>query len=413
MAVMACQVAERVQKGKDSIFLVHGRAVDSTEVARYYKRRAEYRKGESMEAVVARGAPSTAPGAVQCFTPLLSSLAMPNTLRIPEQLLTILRDYHTGSFEKGTWVLDKNANDCYTTKAHNKSRCLLNKLTNDCMLALDLFERKQAVEAGHALISAFSGIQAIVMGECPDTLQRIFDVFLHFFQMARVEIAFSILRQFSAMTQNIHGKDHPLKIVCEMLLAIYQTANTYSLDTLARCIQVVYDSFRGIAGPLNLTTVNANFALHSILANNGCGSQEIAIQRLLQEFESSLGIDHERTTLVRLHLIYEYMRWQKFVEARNLAESIVNVTESEILRCRGLRVLATTRYELGEKLEAEDNLREAICVAIVEGCPLDCNLHLMTLRLEDWLTSRGDLDGAAEQRAWRLKYQSSTFVQPI
>ena len=129
--------AQQIEKGEVSNFRIRGRAICFAEVVRYWRR-----KGVSVDDIVARRRQSSTPEAVECSTPVPTTISTPEVLAKPEQMLLTLRDYYRASFENGTWWAD--AESLYVHGIHD-SRLLgdLTKLSGNCNLAFHLFDDRQ------------------------------------------------------------------------------------------------------------------------------------------------------------------------------------------------------------------------------------------------------------------------------
>lgn len=86
---MICQYSDRMEHGKASAFRVRGREVDYFSAVHHFEK-----KHVSIDNVIIQRARFKTSNAVRCFTPVPSSLRIPESLVLPERLFIVLRDYH-------------------------------------------------------------------------------------------------------------------------------------------------------------------------------------------------------------------------------------------------------------------------------------------------------------------------------
>lgn len=118
------------------------------------------------------------PEAVQCLTPALLPVAVPEVLAMPEQILSTIRDNCQGSFEAGTWVRTDPKVDCDTTKGLNDGLFQLNAFCELFITAYQLFAIGSCEEAGKTLIAATAtaSIKMILSAEHPYILETLLDI---------------------------------------------------------------------------------------------------------------------------------------------------------------------------------------------------------------------------------------------
>ena len=328
----------------------------------------------------------------------------PPMLAIPERILSVIWDYFRGSFEAGTWVANGDGNDhCRSTKHTKSAVAQLSALDAQTQLACRLFNRNSFQDAGKTLISATAGIEAIILAEEPITLIHLFKIVLYTHYAGRNEIAFAILRHFSAMAMAVLGDRHPL---CRISGWLSSMDSSRFNDVIERCLISVCDHFASLLGHMHTTTVLAR--LETI---NGTGESEEILRDLLGKCENGLGMLDLRTFDVRLDLSWTCYSNSKFTEAKRLGQELVGLcrklqmtTSREYYRTEGLRVIARSEYALGERHSAESHILEAIALI----SPMDPSRAVYWLSvLEDWLLEQGREDAAAETRERQRKLQES------
>ena len=325
-------------------------------------------------------------------------------LAVPERILSVIWDYFRGSFEAGTWVSNGDGSrSCRSTKAEQSAYAHLNSLYNQTLIACHLFDRNSFQEAGKALISATGRIKEIILAEEPRTLSRLFELILYVRRNGRDEIAFAILRQFSAMAMAVLNDRHP---ICQISGWLSSTAPALVDEILNRCISSVADHLTSLIGPMHYTTLSARLDYVSI--NRGT---ERKLRDLLGKCEDDLGLLDCRTLRLRLELSSHYYNNYRFTEAKELgqelfvhSQEIQSTGMKKFYRAEGLCIIAISQYALGEIHSAESHILDAIALRC-QTSPSRAAYLLSTL--EGWLLKQGRESSAAEMRERRRKLQES------
>ena len=340
------------------------------------------------------------PRALRSSTPLLRPAMTPPLLAIPERILGVIKDYFRGSFEAGTWVA--NGDDrCRSTKP-KKPSALMNVLCGQTQLACRLLDRGSFQDAGKALVSATAGLQDIIFAEEPRTLIELFRTVLYTHYAARNEIAFAILRQFSAMAMAVLGNRHP---ICRISGWLSSMDPSRLDDVIDRCLISVCDHFASLVGHMHHTTLLARLESMS-----GRDTEE-KVRDLLRKCENDLGLVNERTLHVHLALSRACYHNSKYIEAKRLGQELVARSRKlqgpmhrKCYRAEGLYTLAKSEYALGQRHSAESHILEAIAlISLIDPCRA---AHWLS-SLEGWLLEQGREDSAAEARERRRKLQES------
>ena len=334
-------------------------------------------------------------------TPLSHSLTTPT---IPERVLGVIWDYIRGSFEAGTWVCTGDgARHCLSTKSTTYVSAHPNSLYNQSTLACCLFDKNCFQDAGKALVSATAQIKAILYAEGPDTLRNLFKTILYIHHRGRDEIAFAILRQFSAMAMAVLGDRHP---ICRLSGWLSSIDPSRLGDIIGQCLDSVRDHFASLLGPLHLTALVAR-----IESMTDRGGSEGNMRDLLSKCESDLGWLDLRTFEVGLRLSWIYYGINKLTEAQNLSQKLL-VRSSKLhspahkmaVDAECLNIMGMSQYALGEVDSAESSIRRAIAL---ESGPSSDRTACWLLILEDWLLEQGREDSAAEARERRRMLQET------
>ena len=382
----------RVAEGKASTIRIRGRSIDYQDVVRYWKR-----KHLTIDAVLALRSMSKTPEAVECLTPMPSPITTPEVLAVPERILRMLRDYHQGSFEAGTWRSDGSAQYCRSTKVSNDGIHWAARLFDQCTLSFRLIEYNAFEEASRELGRACASIEQIVLAEFPDTFILLLVILQDAFRCPRPEIGLDILGHISAMGGILLGDQHPFKLVCGWLASLDLVAQGDNKDILPRSSKVVYECFKKILGPLHRVTITSLLYHFALVRNSGQNTkyQELAMYNLLHECETALGQDDVRTLDARFNLAcYYQIRGGEYTAAREQAEALVQ-SNSKYDQIQGLKVLADSLVGLGEIHKAINTQRQAVDLAIEEWGGGDAQTQLVMLEA-------GMLESAARVREERL-----------
>ena len=395
---------QRAHQGKGSIIRVRGQIRDFTEVVRYWDR-----KGVCVDDLIARQTASPTPEAVEIVTPLASPILTPEVLATPERILRCMRDYFNGSFESGTWVKTKPQYKCYSIKDEEDATGVsLEELNLQCNLACSLLERNLCHEAGQTMIaaSATAKLKKILLAGHPESLAYLFRICVFVHSQGRGEMAFMILRQFSALGKLLLGSEHPLSRICEWTNSVH--ASDFD-DLVVRCMEVMADQFESFVGPLHQSTLLTRGKLMNIAQK---GNRIQMMQNLLDECEKTLQPYDARVLWVRTCVAIEYFNESYYVEAwtlsqRNIAYS-QNVHSLQFHFEEDLYMVAMCQYALGEVDSGIATLHQAIDIWTSRRGMQDYKAKLWLVSLEDCYLEQNDWSSAAQIRDWREK-----LLEPI
>ena len=390
-------------QGKSATFRVRGRPVDYKDVVSYFKRR-----NVRLEDVITQRTGSKTPEAVDCFITVPSPITTPESIAIPERILVTIRDYFRGSFENGTWVTTNPESGCQTTRGQRKSWADLTHLDGDVMTACHLFDRNDFQGAGQTLIAATSRIKVIILAEHPDTLHFIFILAQRFLRVKKYEIALAILRQYSALTEIIMSKTHPIGCICGWLASM---APSQWEAVIARCTGSLADHYESLAGPLNMSTVlsRLDHTMSEVDSGHDMNQGLVSMKDLLHNCETILGPQDDRSCEVRKCLAWRYFDLLDYAEAIKVGWDLITCAQPVVgregdlyLYTEGLYIVARSRYALGDIDSAERHLREAIELSISEYGPNDSRARIFLVKLEGWLVEQGHFGSAAQvHERWR------------
>ena len=331
-------------------------------------------------------------------------LTTPPMLAVPERILAAIWDYVRGSFEAGTWISKGDGSKiCVSTKPIKSAWNHMALLYNQSILACRLFDRNSFQDAGKELISAFAQIKNILLAEEPTTLVDLFRTILTTHRRGRDEIAFAILRHFSAMAMAVLGDRHP---ICRISGWLSSMDPSRLDDVIDRCMSSVGDHFASFLGPMHRTALRARIEYMS--RRNGT---EEKLRDLLGKCESDLGLFDPRTFIVNLELAWIYYKNDNDNEAKKLGQELLvrsqrlqSPVDKIYYHAESLYIIALSQYALREKHSAESNILDAIAVRS-ETNPARAVFWLSIL--EEWLLKQGREDSAAEMRERRWKLQET------
>lgn len=341
------------------------------------------------------------------FTAVPTLSTTPGLLGIWEHIFNTIRDYYRGSFESRIWVSDQEGHDCWTVKAGPNGVLIedpaknLNELFNDCDLACAHFAANHYEDAGQALISATAGIKNILQAEHPQTLTLLFGLVINVGRKGRQEIAWAVLRQFSALAEVLLGDEHPLSQVCRWLASVDIACFD---EVIGRCLWSAGDHLETNLGPMHRLTLDAR--LRSVYRYRDINWDELALRNLLDKCEHTLGAYDPRTLDIRSSLAYLYLSREDYVKARKMAQCVIDYSHqaqsstSQIqVLSQGLYALAFSQYNLHEAESAEANLREAIAIRVPIWGPHETLTKRWLVILEEWLSEQGRLSSDSEENS--------------
>lgn len=405
MRAMVRKMKERQNRNKPSTFRVRGRTINYLELVRYYAR-----KHMTIEDVIAQGRSSPTPEAVECHTPLLSPIATPSNMAIPEQILLTIREYVDGSFEAGTWIQSEPRYHCSSVKENPSKVCYLKDFAAQSIVACNLFKAGLFQEAGRTLIIATAEVKSFLLEESPLLLHDVFALLIDICSMGRSEIASAILRTLSDFSSVLMGENHPLRRV-------------YGGLVLLECDeteQVAVEGLKSIAahferhlGPMHKSTLLARMNCMNLVNHYHEGNSSY---NLLRECDQKLGPRDVRTAEIRLNYSRYLYRQEKYHESCRVCQIVlehVSLLDRDVVFYQSwtLQSLAFSQHALQDRLLAEGNLREAIRLRMSTFGPEDGWARHMLVLLEAWLYGWGQMDAAQDIRAWRQNILYSLDIE--
>ena len=253
------------------------------------------------------------------------------------------------------------------------------------------------------MISATAQTENILLAEKPVTLVHLFKIILATHCRGRDEIAFSILRHFSAMAMAVLGNRHPM---CRISGWLSSMGPSQLDDIIDRCLSSVGDHFASLLGPMHRTALGARMDYMT-----GRKGTEEKLRDLLSKCESDLGWLDLRTFEVGLYLSWECYKNDNDSEAEKLGQELLvrsqklqSPVDKIHYHAESLYIIAMSQYALREEHSAESNILDAIAMKS-ETDPARAAQSLSVL--EEWLLEQGREDSAAATREMRMKLQET------
>ena len=388
--------AQRSGAGKKSLFHLRNSQVPEHKINRYRKAMKLLSKEQ---AIMLRA--ETPPGLV-CQTPPASPLTTPLVLEIPERIVRLIQDYIDGSFDSGAWMVTESGDHVMWKGSHN----LVHKLVDQFCNVVTYFQRGQTSYAWRILRAAMMSIEHIVSAEQPLTLDILAFILLDtMHSLDTSEIAFILLKQFSAMSAHILPKQHPFNQIFARLIRLDMSHLKY---TLIMAKESQSDSFSRRSGRFNWVTLDTQVSLLGLKSMTGAAHTTEGYLTLLEAMELALDTSDPRILHTRCELGNHYFLEGKFLEAAASAQSIIDLATQNgnahpMAHARALHTLSCAQYKLSMTTLAEQSLRQAIHTrAKYYGWEEGYVLGYMS-DLEGWLEKWGRPDEAAEVRRQRYE----------
>lgn len=388
---------QRTAQHKRSIFQVRGKTMNDKDVLRHFSR-----KGLSISDVMAQRATSKTPEAVVCFTPLPSPITSPQVLKLPEIVLSTIRDYVDGSFDAGTWIKTEQTKHCYNIKEDrhhpsNTVQCFLNLYRE----AHELHTMGAFQEAQLVLGSARASIREVLSCEQPDTL---FNILRSLFEVY-IEVPEPVSRHrdmITASSASMLVEQHPLRRIFEFLFKLDRSDLT---EAVHKCFQILSDQFEIHLGAMHIDSVAFR-----------CDSPHTSMddrQNLLHRCHARLGLYDSRTTRVRISIARKLYKEKNYHLAKQSCYDITHtahlvqseygmsqIQTSTYLRTKALLLLARCQEALSEVGPALRSLREAIDLRISVLGSRHSSVRACIVLLQKWLIASGQEEEAAEVGYW-------------
>ena len=270
-----------------------------------------------------------------------------------ERIFHNLRNYYQGSKDASIWTSDRGGIRCWSIKnGITESECDRPLYVLHCQstLACQLFDLDHPTEAGQALNSATAMIPEILRTEHPKTLSALFAALLRIRKVNRPEVAFAILRYFSAFAGIILGEAHPL---CQITLLLAKDQSDPT-EAILQCLRSVSKNLAICFGALHFDVLLPKMKyIRESYGRTDFKQWENKHQQLLNESETKLGTRDIRTQLVRIFQACGHIRNNDFFKAKEMIEFTMDPankvqwsTSSMDLRLKSLRTLNIIKLEI-------------------------------------------------------------------
>ena len=383
--------AQRSRAGKKSLFYLRNSQVPDHKVNRYRK---AMKLMSEEQALMLRA--ETPPGLV-CHTSPASPLATPEVLEIPERIAKLVQDYIDGSFENGTWIMSESGNALSMKGSVN----LLNAFSYKVHGFVNHFQNDETSYAWRMLRVATASIEHIISAEHPSTLNVLaFSLYETIHYLNSSDVAFFLLKQFSAMSAVIFPKKHPLIQVFARLVRLDMSHLKY---TLLMAKESQSDGFERRLGRFNWDGISIQLSSLTLKSMEGAAHTTEGYLTLLQAMELVLDPSDPRVVLTRNRLAFHHLNDGEYAEATKIAQRIIDLAaqtgnDRPDTHASAMCILSYAQYALSKTNLAEQNLRLAIQTrAKFYGWEDGRVLEYMSV-LEDWLERWEKPDEAAEVR---------------
>ncbi|MCJ1410935.1 hypothetical protein MMC19_005023 [Ptychographa xylographoides] len=403
---------QRAKVGKASQFRFHGKPIEQWMIDRYFRRNPQSLAADALSAPTPPGlecltAP-TSPGLESSHIP--SSPRTPDVFEIPERIFSCLRDYISGSFENGTWILNSTGTDLLTTIRRVGINQKLNALSYGSESAATLFAQKSYTEGGKTLRVAFAGIEDILIAERPDTLRTMFP---GIFALQRTpEILLSLLRQCAKLARVVKPRSHPWVILFEHLSSLVSTDLE---DILRRAWRAVNDQLEIYTQITNITVLHYLVGYYIQFDDvDGFKRLESILRDEVRSMDALHGPSRSPTIGLLVHQVELLLRQSKYAEAEETANDVLDRCSQNpntfYYRAHCLCTIAYIQLKNGRIDLAESNMRQAIKLYVSYAGPNDPWVLGLFLKLEDWLRYWGKEESADEIQLERRRILFSTDV---
>jgi hypothetical protein len=311
----------------------------------------------------------------------------PQVLLVSENLFHNIKVY----FENSCRNIDNHG----TVRAPDGTE-LLYDLCNDfdsyCFTATILIQKSLYVEFRRALTKASALVERILLAEHPRSLACFLEVFIHLIQTKLPEVT-SLLRDFiKGMSAKVIRKGHPWGEICRLLGEL----NLESLDqAMAQIWKCTIDIFASELGMFNPFAVSVRLDyIKRVYGSTNYHKEEQHLRGLLAQFE---GVPQHTTPRVMLNLAHTLNRLGRYCEAEEMALKALGLLQKYEMYAgsivekaiESLKIVSRSQFHLGQILEAEQTMREAIRMIVGKWGKQHPWVPEFKNVLEDWLRGWG------------------------
>ena len=406
MAIV-CKKRQRDTEGKRSEFYIRGRLVSIEDVHRYLKRRRM-----SVEDAIARRVAT--PPNIRCYTPkaVPCSPTNPEIFETHQRILVSIRSYVLGSVESRMWF--RGSDDDLFANAKSPAATATMACINSLFSAYSLLQFGSFQKVGNFLVKGSAVIQDVLLEECPRMLAKVFEIMFLLRKGGWIDCSNIILNQFSKMAATVLIEMHPLRTLFECLVS-------YDLelaeDVLISAWESFTDVFEQIFGSSSLGSIqNRADYVYGIIRGRDPDLAEAQLRSMVEkckEVHGNLDIRYMEALCGLSNFLLLQLR---FRDAAAAAEEVIHcASESQDaaeMWCYGMRSLADCQYCNCDSELAESTLRQVIDVCGKTWGRQDTYTLWHLTSLEQWLTTFGKDDEAAEvsEQIAEILRQSNDFV---
>jgi hypothetical protein len=156
--------------------------------------------------------PETRSRQLLSLSPVLRTLALPECLSLPEQMLSTFSFYLKGCFEAGVWVTEANGFLC-----SNRARNWIGTWAPNCIIAAQLHNEHNYVQLRQLLSQISETMEQCIKFEFPDLLRNLFEAVEKLHVAGLHEISNKIVDHAYNLANAYLGSSHPVSQICSML----------------------------------------------------------------------------------------------------------------------------------------------------------------------------------------------------
>jgi hypothetical protein len=287
---------------------------------------------------------------------------------------------------------------------------------NSLFSAYSLLQFGSFQKVGNFLVKGSAVIRDVLLEECPRMLAKVFGVMFLLRKGGWIDCSNIILNQFSKMAATVLIEMHPLRTLFECLVSCdLELAE----DVLISAWESFIDVFEQTLGSSSLSSIrNRTDYVHRIICGRDPDLAEAQLRSMVEkckEVHGNLDIRY----MEALWGLSDFLRLQRrFRDAAAATEEVIRcASESKSqdaaeMWCCGMRSLAYFQYCNYDNELAESTLRQVIDVCGKTWGWQDAYTLRHLTSLEQWLTTFGKDDEAAEvsEQIAEILRQSNDFV---
>ena len=419
MKAILRQLPAREHNHKRSEFRVRGIAVSITKLKRYRK------IDESDIRHEVNRIKSPTPPALEVRTPPASRLAMPRSLRIPEELMKCIRDYIFGAIEEKIWI---SVGDAEPLQSKGENLGTATEYMSNLSTARDFFSNNQFSEAEVSLSRAEKLLDRVILSQPHDLIYDLIGLVAFSLRTQGVfRFVLPMIERSSTMAIALLGYGHRLaRSVNLVYLLMREVENTSLVAAVESVYTSIVDSVEYALGPLHCTSLQFRLGyICRVIIHRDPEHSLCMIQQLICSCDAKCcGFEDIRPLDVRLYLanFLHCKECCRFEEAIVIATEIIERTQQPgfpwwwipYYASEAYWILSSSQLKLGQDNASEKDGREAIRIrSTAFGCQ-DPRAQLFKTYLEDRLRYWGRTEAADDLRCfkvWQIRTRFRSLIE--